>query len=212
MAAKSRTLTILVTLLFVKLGTANVWGQAGVLQSGGVRYRSPYSGSLYYLRLPHVEKELELADYQREKIKELRETINSEMREGYAKLRDLPREERTKKYYEQLNELSDKVEKKLQEILLDHQRDRLKQVSLQLSIRYRGAAVALGKSELSEALGLSEKQQEELRKKRDEMNKKLQQEYQRLRNEAQQELLEAVLTPKQLRELKKLMGEKLASQ
>jgi hypothetical protein len=211
MTAKSRMLTILVALLFVQLGAARVWGQSGGLQSGGVGYRSPYSGSLYYLRLPQVEKELELAEYQQEKIKELREKITADMRDGYAKLRDLPREERTKKYYEQLNELSANVEKQLQKILLDHQCDRLKQVSLQLSLRYRGVASALGQSELSEALGISEKQQEELREKRDEMNKKLQQEYQRLRKEAQQELLEAVLTRKQLRELKELMGDDLDS-
>jgi len=211
MTTRSPTLTVLITILFLQLGTVPVWGQDRVLQSGGSGYRSPYGGSLYYLRLPHVEKELELADYQRAKIKELREKINTEMREGYAKLRDLPREERTKKYYKQLNELSADVEKKLQEILLDHQRDRLKQVALQLSIRYRGVAHAMGQSELAEALGISERQQKELREKRNEMNKKLQQEYQRLRKEAQQELLEAVLTPKQLRELNKLMGDGLAS-
>lgn len=211
MTTRFRRLMILVALFFVQLGAAQAWAQGGARQAGGVGYRSPYSGSLYYLRLPQVEKELELAEFQREKIKKLRDHINAEMRDGYAKLRDLPREQRTKKYYEQMNELSEDVEKTLQEILLDHQRDRLKQVSLQLSLRYRGVAATLGKSDLSEALGLSEKQQEELGEKRVELNKKLQQEYQRLRKEAQQELLEDVLTSKQLRELKKLMGEDLTS-
>ena len=211
MTTQLRRLTILVTILVVQLGAAKIWGQSRSPQSGGAGYRSPYSGSLYYLRLPQVEKELDLADYQREKIKELRETITAEMRTGYAKLRDFPREERTKKYYEQLNELSLDVDKRLQKILLPHQRDRLKQVSLQLSMRYRGTAHALGQSELSEALGISEEQQNQLKEKRGEMNKKLQQEYQRLRKEAQQELLEEILTRRQLRKLKELMGDDLAS-
>lgn len=204
-------IAMLVIVLFAQFDAAGGWGQVRLVQSGGVAYRSPYGGSLYYLGLPQVEKELELADYQREQIKELRESINKEMRTGYEKLRELPREERTKKYYEQMSELSDSVEKRLQEILLDHQRDRLKQISLQLSIRYRGVAASLEQSELSGALDISEKQKKELREKRQEMYKELQQEYQRIRKEAQQELLESILTPKQLRELKKMMGKEMAS-
>jgi len=190
---------------------AQAQGAGGQAAAGSIahRYRSPYSGALYYLGNEQVKKELELVEQQQEKLKKLQEETTAKMRRMYSALRDVPREERTKRYYEKLSELTDEVEKQINEILVPHQQDRLMQLKLQLSLRQRGAMYTLGQKDLAEALNITPEQQQKLREQREAMNKKLMEEYRRLRSQYQQELLESVLTPGQLAELEKLTGEKL---
>jgi len=194
-------------ILFCQPALTGATAQAQERGSGGRSYRSPYSGLLSYLRTKQVQQELELVEEQREAVDDLMKETSSKMRTMYSGLRDLPATERTERYYEKMGELAAESEKKMHEILLPHQVDRLKQLALRMSLRTRGTVYTLGQSDLADALGISEEQRQKLREKQQEMQKQLTLEYHKLRAQMQDQLLESVLTPGQLAKLKELQGE-----
>ena len=97
-------------------------------------------------------------------------------------------------------------------MLLAHQLDRLRQIMLQMKLRSAGygSASALSGEDVSEALGLTEEQKEQLRKKEEEvradMQEKTQEFYNKLREESRDKLL-GVLTEAQRKKLRDLMGD-----
>lgn len=173
------------------------------------------------LRIPQVQTELGLSDEQKTKLRELGESSRPS-REQYAALRELPEEERNKKFAE-MREKRQEAEKKLFGILNAEQGTRLKQILLQA----RGLR-ALADKEVAKELGLSEEQsakireimsagsdrgssfqalrdlpEEERRKKFAEMRAQ----GEKQRQEAEKKVL-AVLTDEQKQKLEKMKGKK----
>lgn len=136
---------------------------ARVFQGG---FRGGFAGGLntsYLLRRPEVQKELNITDEQKTKI----EAITAEQREasrgifGGANLRDLTQEERQKKmteFREKSEKLNAEMQKKIDAVLNDEQRKRLKGIGIQ----QRGV-YALSDAGVAKDLGLSSSQQEKIR-------------------------------------------------
>jgi Spy/CpxP family protein refolding chaperone len=117
------------------------------------------------LALPEVQKELELVDDQKAQLKILGDELSQKLRKEYTGLRDIPQAQRTAKFAEiqaKLKPLNDEALKKVQEILLPNQWDRLNEISIQV----RGAE-ALGDEKVQKELGLSDDQKSKLTKIRD---------------------------------------------
>ncbi len=166
-------------------------------------------GSMGLLMNEDVRKELEIVEDQEKKLREVGEKMREKMREAFSGMRDASSEDRQamwEKARTKMREVQTEMQKDVDKILLPHQRDRLKQLALQQSIRYRGMSGALGGDTLSKELGLTEKQKEKLRAKAEEVQKKLQERIAKLRKEAEEDLLD-VLTPEQQAKIKKLIGE-----
>ena len=188
-------------------------GQAGIAaQRTQYHHYNPMGQSLNWLFNPQIERELEIVPEQKEKLTSIRSEMSTKMREMYKSFGDLDPSERQQKYYEAYKVLGEETEEKVREVLLAHQLDRLRQIMLQMKLRSAGygSASALSGEDVSEALGLTEEQKEQLRKKEEEvradMQEKTQEFYNKLREESRDKLL-GVLTEAQRKKLRDLMGD-----
>lgn len=195
--------------------------QPMVVRSSGQRYgyssyASPWSGSIRWLYMESVKKDLELVEEQTQKINQIRTDLQKETREMYKKTGEGSREERMERYRELNKELSEKIEKQIKEILLPEQMARLKQISLQMRLRsYYGMGQALSGDELAESLDISERQKRELlevqQEVQKEMREKINEFHAKLREEAQEKIMK-VLSKKQRDKLEKMKGDKFEYQ
>jgi len=171
---------------------------------------------------PQVQKELELLPEQTADLAKLRETQQSSMRESFGSLRELPEEERRQKFEElrpKMEAAQKEAREKMNEILLPHQQDRLKEITLQV----RGVA-AIEDPAVATELGISDEQRAEIRTIREGQREKvmamfregqggegnreaMREKFQTLRTENDKQLL-AVLTTKQSEQFEKMKGEK----
>jgi hypothetical protein len=162
----------------------------------------------HWLQNEQIRKELEIIDEQVEKIGKVQTEWNTAVRELYADIGKLPREEQAEQYrlaQEKMQKFYMDAEAKLKDILLPQQIDRLEQISNQMQMR-GGAGYGL-RGELAEKIGLTAEQQKLLQDKAGEKNKQLTQKYAELRSQMEEELLSEVLTPQQRDQLKQLIGE-----
>lgn len=184
-------------------------GQAGMVQRP---YASPWSGSIQWLAMPAVQKDLELIDEQIEKINNVRQEMQQEMQEAYKNLSSAPAAERQQKYYDMNAGLAERTEKKLMDILLPEQRERLQQISLQMRLRnYYALGQQLTSEDLAKRLGISPEQKERLltiqRELQEEMQQKMREFYAKMNEDAEKRMFEG-LTSAQRRELQAMMGER----
>jgi Spy/CpxP family protein refolding chaperone len=178
----------------------------------GQTYVSPYGGSLQWLSMENVRKELELVEEQRQKIDQIRKDLQTDMTAEYKKIQDVPQDQRMQKYNEMNTALTEKVEKQIAAVLLPHQVKRLKEIKIQMQVRnYYGAGQALASDEVAKELKITEEQKVKLREVQQQIMQEYQQKmsefYNKMRDEAMQKLT-AVLTPQQRQELERLMGPK----
>src|SRR5688572_22632494 len=191
---------------------------------GGGGFGGPGGGNneLMLLGSEQVQKELELLPEQIADLTKLREGNRPDF-SAFAGLRDLPEEERNKKM-EELRAQGEKRQKELRdkanEILLPHQQDRLKQITLQV----RGSA-ALEDAEIAGELKLNDEQKEKIKSTREAQREKvgamfreggqggegnrdaMREKFQKLRQENDAELA-AILTSDQRAQFDKMKGEK----
>lgn len=159
-----------------------------------------------WLHDPQVQKELGLLAEQMDKIKELKTSAAKRQTEMFKAMREVTPEKRGEFLSEMQQVLRDDLEKQITNVLLPHQAQRLDEVAMQMHMSRSGSR-ALQSKKMAQLLGLSEKQQRELRKKQAEVQKRLADQIAKLRKEAQQELI-GVLTPKQQKKLETLLGKK----
>jgi Spy/CpxP family protein refolding chaperone len=118
----------------------------------------------FLLRTEQVQKELELVDDQKAKIKEMGDKAMAKMREGMgdreamSKLSDEERKTRFAEMRKKMAAQAEETKKEIEEILLPHQIERLKQITLQL----RGVA-ALEEKETQEAIGVTSEQLDKMK-------------------------------------------------
>jgi hypothetical protein len=158
-----------------------------------------------------VQREIELNDDQASELRGLEETLREEIRgemQGmFQGMRDLSDEERQARFEEiraRADEIRKDAEARVQQVLLPHQFERIKQIDLQARIQ-RGGAAALTEGELAETLGLSEAQRDQLRERSEQVELEMQQKIAQLRTDARNQLLE-VLTSEQRAQLNAMMG------
>ena len=111
-------------------------------------------------------------------------------------MRDLSDEERQARFDEiraRLEEINKDAEAQMQNVLLPHQFERLKQIDLQSRMQ-RGGAAALTEGELADTLGLTESQREQIREKPEEVQKDLEEKISQLRIDARNQVLEVLTT------------------
>lgn len=202
------TLFSIVALLMI-MPIQSAAGQVGV---AGSRNRQGYVSSqiMNLLYLPKIQKEIEIIPEQLEKINKLRTKLNEARRDAYKDASKLPVEVRQKAVQEVYANTQADAMKEMNEILLPHQLNRLKEVVLQYAIK-SSFAYTLTQDEIAESIELNEEQIAELSKKELELNremtKKAQEFYNKMRAENREKLME-VLTEKQRRKLQSLLGEK----
>lgn len=198
-------------------------GRGGFGPMGGGGMMGPGGGanmSLMLLRNEKVQKELDLVDDQKTKIKELGDKAQAEMREAFSGLRDLSQEERRAKMEEMRKKSEARAKetaKKLDEILLPQQKERLDQIELQIQ-----GVGALRNAEVQKTLGITEeqkakfktigeesqKQMRELFEKRDEMEQgQMREKMQAMQKEVGEKTL-GVLTQEQKEKFEKMKGPK----
>lgn len=249
MARSYRVVVIAVALLAAVALCAQAWAQPG---AGGQRGPRPggmggFGGfgmmgggpggggvSMMYgtlLNTPTVQKDLELVDEQKEKLKAANEKAQASMREvfsGMGNMRDLGEEERKTKMGEvgkKMQAQAETAKKAIEEILLPHQLERLKGIALQ-----RMGVGALNDKQIQQDLKMTEDQIAKLKSIGEESGKKTQemfagmrdlsqeerqakfaemgQKMQEMRKQTETKLMD-VLTADQKESLEKMKGEKL---
>ncbi len=137
-------------------------------QPGGFFGGMPGGGlSFMLLRMPEVQKELNLNAGQKTRITTLLGEVNEKLRPtagqvNFQELRNLSaeeREKRTAQMRKRFEEATKGIDDKLGDILDANQAERLKQLKLQ-----REGAMALNRPEVIQKLGLSEDQQKKIKK------------------------------------------------
>jgi Spy/CpxP family protein refolding chaperone len=157
------------------------------------------------LRREDVQKELELLDDQVEKLRQLGESQRDRMREKFAGLQDVPREDRMEKARELMRKAQQDTEEEIGKILLPFQMKRAKQLAFQIRMR-GGATRAMLSDPVAEELGLTESQKERIRTKAEQLEEELRKKIAELRTQAQDELLKE-LTPPQQAQWKEMVGD-----
>lgn len=187
-------------------GPGGPGGPGGLLGGGGI---------LNLVQRDEVQQELQLIDEQRDKLEavvdDARQRIGDEMRDMFSQMGNLSNEERQARFEDvraRLEKLNKESESELKKVLLPHQFDRLKQISVQQRVQQQGAN-ALTSGDLAEALDLTDEQREKLEKRAAEVQQELQDKIAQLRLEARDKMLD-VLTPEQRAKLQSLMGDSFA--
>lgn len=182
-------------------------GMAGPVMFGG---GNPLEPSEFLLNNPGVQKELELLDGQREQIQQMQNEFGKEIK---TKLDTLMKggSHNDEQIGAAIQELNQRKKSRLSEILLPHQVDRLKQISLQMNVNQSGLGQALASKALMEQLGIDEKQKEALEAKARELADEFEKKVSQLKSEMRDELMDE-LTPDQRQKMKDLMGQKFEFQ
>ena len=172
---------------------------------------STQTDSIALLQTANVLSELELVDEQKTTLasqiaalktaRQLRDQKIKKELNGKPKL-DEELQESRRKYREAVTAASE-------EILVPFQLDRLKQIRLQAELR-NGGSRAVESESFAELLGLTEEQKAELQKKAAEAEEKLVVEIRELREKRHREVLENVLTRKQLKLLDENLGKPMS--
>ncbi len=163
--------------------------------------------SFSLLSNPSVQKDLELVDDQVKQIQAIQrdfgKQISEQLKGGFSG-------DRAQELGKIIRELKDKQKEQINNILLDHQQDRLKQVAMQTQLKNGGTANALGNKNFVEALGLTEKQIARLKDRSKELQKEMQEKIKKMRSQMKEELL-GELSVEQRNKLKELLGDKYES-
>ena len=158
-----------------------------------------------------VQKDLELVDDQIDKLRDMQREFGREMKEQIGDLTkgDFDKD-RIKDIGALVTRLRETQKSQMEQLLLPHQLDRLKQVRLQRHMEAAGTAGALG-GKIAEELGITAEQKQLLKEREQEIKQEMAEKMAKLREEAREELLE-VLNPTQREKLKQMIGEKFKSE
>lgn len=171
----------------------------GTMFGGG----NPMEASEFLLNDPGVQKELELVDEQRDQIRDMQNSFAQEIKSKLdGAMKSGTDHNRIPEIIEDINK---RKKERLAEILLPHQVDRLRQISLQSNVNNAGLGQALASKALMEQLGIDDAQKEKLKTKAEELAKELEEKVAKLRQEMREELMDE-LTPDQQKKLKELLG------
>lgn len=203
---------VLGSLVAVALGSL-VLSSAAMAQPGGGGFggfggRGTSRTAL--LQEEYIQKELELVADQIEKIKTISTESQAETRKLFEGLRDLGDEERRAKFQElqgKMTEARDATAKKVNEVLLPHQKTRLDQLVVQSSMRFGGLNGALSREDIAKTLNITEEQKTKLKEVSEKVNKELDEKISKLREESRKQVILEVLNSEQRAQFEKMIGE-----
>lgn len=167
---------------------------------------------------PNVQKELELSEAQVLQLKRLLASIKESQQEFGKQLKTLKSqganpdevEAKRKSFITELEKQKDEVLSEATDLLLPHQIDRLKQVTIQLMMRESAKASkkesGLLTPEMIEFLGIDSKQEKSIRDKTLELQKKMIKEIKEIQDKYRKELMRE-LTPKQRKKYEEATGD-----
>ncbi|MEM7453585.1 MAG: hypothetical protein AAF456_04440 [Planctomycetota bacterium] len=158
------------------------------------------------LQNPSVQKDLELVDDQLEQVLDMQRRHGEQIRDALGDIRNGITPEGVERLQETIAALKDRQKDELNDLLLPHQQERLRQVALQMQMQSRGTAGALTSEQFAEELGITDEQKERLRERSQELQEELQRQYEELREQAKEELL-SELTPEQRAKLDEMTGD-----
>lgn len=199
----------------VSLALALAMTQPAAAQRGRRSFGQPFGGAwpAQLVLLEQVQSELKLNDEQKAKAAEINEKLRSDRRELFQRV---PRESGERQ--PQLEKLNHEATARIEAVLDEAQRKRLKEITLQVN-----GAAALGDAEVAKALGITDDQEEkweEIRAAnaqaiRDAVQRlgsapaeKRRQAMAKLRRDGDEKLL-AVLTAEQREQFAKMQGKKI---
>lgn len=156
---------------------------------------------------PSVRKELELVDDQMESIKQVNADFSKKIRSALGDLsKDGFNPEKASLLKETVASIQKEKKEAINQLLLPHQQERLEQVALQMKMKNRGTANTLGSKDVQEALGLSDDQIKDLKKRSGELSKEIQEKTAQLKADAKEELL-GMLSKDQRKKLESMTGD-----
>lgn len=159
-----------------------------------------------------VQEELELAPDQLTALNELRQEMQSEIREMFMSMRDRDmsdREQLMREIREDMQKLNKEFDELADKELLPHQRSRLKQLVVQSSTRSGiGGGLSSGNVPpiLVEQLEITPEQERAMREKAEKVQEDLRRKIANLTKQAEEEVI-SVLSPSQRAKFKELMGD-----
>jgi Spy/CpxP family protein refolding chaperone len=159
-----RNLTIGLSVLVAFAFAASLQAQGPGGPGGPRGGRGMMGGGGYAMLLQNekVQKDLELVDDQKDKLKKLGQETMESWRKKAGDMSGLSNEERMKKMGEVGREMQEETQKKVEEILLPHQVERAKQIHLQSQLEF-APGMALASPELVKDLGLTDDQQSKIK-------------------------------------------------
>ncbi len=153
-----------------------------------------------------VQKEIELVEEQLEQIRQINDEFSSKMS---GKVRELTsggmNPVRGRELSELIKEMNEQKQSRMESVLLPHQVDRLRQISLQVQMNQSGDAATLASDQLVEALGIDDEQKKRLEERAEEIRAELERKITALRDKAREELL-GELTRGQREKLDEMTG------
>jgi len=189
----------------------------GMFGGGPMATLSAQYGRL--INLPTVQKELELVDDQKTKIKEASDKAQAARRELFSGMQDIAPEERQAKMEEigkKMQAQQDEMKKVIESTLLPNQLKRLKEIALQVA-----GTQALNDKQVQDDLKLTADQVAKIKTIGEDSTKKIQELFtpggdmqsafpkiQEIRQDAEKQII-GVLTDEQKASLEKMKGEKL---
>jgi|688.fasta_scaffold215822_2 DNA-binding Xre family transcriptional regulator len=154
-----------------------------------------------------IQEELDFVGEQRDQYKKLQQDYNSRIREKMESMNKGGFDpEKAKNFGEEIRVLKEQQARDIEDLLLPHQINRLKQIQLQQRMKAMGLN-ALNDKKLAEELGMTEEQLEKLKERAKELSSELQKKIQELREETQQTLLKE-LSKDQREKLQEMTGSK----
>ncbi len=156
-----------------------------------------------------VQKELSFVDDQADMVEELQNEYREEMRFMFEDMRNNndggDRQEMFDKMREKMKGMNNDFDSKAEELLIEDQIKRLKQLQNQSRMR-GGLERALENESFRDSLGITDEQMEELKEKAEEVREWSTEQFNRIRKEAQDKVL-SVLTADQRKKIKDMTGD-----
>lgn len=166
-----------------------------------------------FLGNPEVQKEIELLDEQKSDIEEFQSEARDVYRGAFSGMREkmegLSGEEREALMSEIRDDINEKMEginKKIEDVLVPHQVERLEQIVLQSQMRRGGTASLVDNDAFRKKVNLTDEEVEKLKKKQEEVSKKVEEKIKKIREEAQDEILSVLPSEKQ-EKIKSMIGD-----
>ncbi len=200
---------VLAAATFALNGSTLVLAQPGGGGGGFGRMMGGGGGGMMLLMNEKVREELEIVDDQFEELQSMQEDMRDEMTEMFQGMRggdggggrpDME-EMRTK-----MEERMKVYQEKLDSILLPHQQQRLKQLTLQSQSRGRAAGALLDNDELKDELGITAEQEDKMREAAEKAQEELREQILKLTREAENKII-GVLDSEQQKKYREMVGE-----
>ncbi|PHR90408.1 MAG: hypothetical protein COA78_35400 [Blastopirellula sp.] len=160
---------------------------------------------------PSVRKEIDMMDYQYDDIRQRHAKIIGSMNEQIVTLLKSEDSSNLGDLREQLGQIRANAAEEVEQAILPHQYDRLKQLRYHVLMRRLGPINVITSNPLAEEIGLSPSQSADLRQSAQEINEELEQQIAELRSRAMDKLFSQLETDQQ-RKLNDIMGDQFLYQ